>query len=105
MKLEPSPGSPWRPRTRRSGAVFRLECDDVADCAGKQCCFANFLASAQGATMCIDDCAGFGAVQVCSQAADCKNGGPCRVYSCGGSFGVDKVALGLCAVTAPNFCQ
>jgi hypothetical protein len=88
-----------------SGPVFRLECDDAPDCAGKQCCFANFLQSAIGATMCIDDCMGFGAIQVCKQAADCKNGGPCRAYACAGSFGSGTVTLGLCAATAPNLCK
>lgn len=88
-----------------SGQVFRLECDDVSDCPNQQCCFANFLASAVGATMCVDDCAGFGGVQVCKQASDCKNGGPCRVYACGGSFSSITVNVGLCASTAPNLCK
>ena len=89
--------------TTCSGKVLRLECDDTADCSGKLCCYTSILASAMGAAMCLDDCAGFSGTQLCKQAADCKNGGPCRTYTCG--VAPATVPLGLCAATAPVGCQ
>jgi hypothetical protein len=55
--------------------------------------------------VCTTMCTGMGMIPVCTRAQDCPNGIPCNTYVCGGSFGSGTITLGLCATSAPTFCQ
>ncbi len=89
--------------TTCAGLVVRLECDDTMDCPGSLCCFTNILQSALVTTMCMPDCTTLSSIQVCNQAADCRNGAPCRPYTCG--IGANTAAVRLCTATAPYACH
>ncbi len=83
-----------------TGITYSMECDDAVDCPGQLCCFVNIFASVRFATLCVDECGPASSeIGVCKDAGDCENGEACRAYTCSGR------ALGLCAATAPYFCE
>ena len=54
-------------------------------------------------TLCAADCQGYGGAQICREASDRANDGPCNWFSCPADTAV--VTIGLCTATAPNGCE